>query len=188
MVGVVFSAKASSAIPLLIEASPFLSLRQVRQDVVASVEDPTVPCKWVNRRSCAACMMTGTDMESVTIEQALVFYQQHLVLDQQKHKSHFPRSGKSAAIPDDVSRARTFEHQLQTIATILESLKRNPNPLLGDVLLPRPTISPLPPLSKWNDFVFDLGEKRKLDQDDVIHVPLSTQKELSSSISVTLSP
>jgi hypothetical protein len=34
----------------------------------------------------------------------------------------------------------------------------------------------------------DLGMERKLDQDDIIHIPLSTRRELSSYIPVTLSP
>jgi hypothetical protein len=94
--------------------------------------------------------MTGNDVESATIEQALVFYQQHLVLERQKHESHLPRNGKSVATPEDVSRDQTFERQLQTIAAILESRKRCPNPSLGDIALPKPTNSPLLQLPKWN--------------------------------------
>src|SRR5271155_4183878 len=95
-------------------------------------------------------MMTGTDIESATIEQALLFYQQHLASERQKYESSLPRNGKSAATPEDVSRDHALERQLQTIAAILESQKRNPNRPLGDITLPRSTNS-LPQLPKWND-------------------------------------
>jgi hypothetical protein len=92
--------------------------------------------------------MIGSNIESVTIEQALVFYQQHLVLERQIHESRLPRNGKSAATPEDVSRDQAFGRQIQTIAAILESRKRGPNLSLGNITLPKPTNSPFP---KWNE-------------------------------------
>src|SRR5271156_4124173 len=95
--------------------------------------------------------MAETDIESAIIEQALVFYQQHLVSERQKRESQLPRNGKSAATLEDISRDHAFECQLQTIAAILESRKRSPSLPLGDITLPKPNNSPLPQLPKWNN-------------------------------------
>jgi hypothetical protein len=65
--------------------------------------------------------MARTDSENATIQRALVFYQQHLVAERQKHENHLPSNGKLAATAEDVARENAYEHELQTITALLET-------------------------------------------------------------------
>jgi len=88
--------------------------------------------------------MARTDIENATIQQALVFYQQHLVAERQKHESHLPRNGKLAVTPEDVARENTYERELQTITALLETRQGDAMPALEAEAMAKSTFSVSP--------------------------------------------
>ena len=65
--------------------------------------------------------MARTDTEDATIQQALVFYRQHLVAERQKQVSHLPRNGKLVATPEDEAGENAYEREIQNITALLET-------------------------------------------------------------------
>src|SRR2546421_9113227 len=88
-------------------------------------------------------MMTATDLETATIKKALLFYQQHLVVERQRLESQYPRNGKLRATSEDGSSEDAYDSQLRTIATILESRQMNPEPTLLDFTESKPALAPV---------------------------------------------